>query len=313
MSDLIFTCTNCGCRFTVQANLLGRSVNCPSCQRPVQLPQPRPHATPAHIPAVSTRGAGDIPQPPPKSVSRETKYEMLHSLVRLSGGWSRLLAIVIFFFFFAIVLCFLRLDVGPEEHPQDDQAVDTIETIPPADTIETIPPAVERTWTSDEHSTTGTLDSCDGKNATIVKTDGTTVKVPLALLSQKDIDYIKAQGWVPVVFDVPSLVGMSIDDIRQRLVLSPHDLHPEPTELQLQLGMYEWSNLFEKEGQQLLVFFDARTRRVIRFFLPGEDKTILMRKGNLVDGHSAYQVISVRALVNPSQITGIKIVPAGGN
>ena len=115
-----------------------------------------------------------------------------------------------------------------------------------------------------------------------------------------------------VVFDIPSLIGKSIDEIRE-IVGKPQDKEPEPTMLQLQIGIDEWSNVFTKDGEELLVTFNPRTRQVIDFFLGGEGKTLLMQQGNLADGTPAYRIEPVKQIRNPSKITGIKIVPTRGN
>jgi len=112
----------------------------------------------------------------------------------------------------------------------------------------------------------------------------------------------------PIIFDIPSLVGKSIDEIRE-ILGKPQDKEPEPTELQLQIGIDEWSNVFSKDGQELVVTFNPRTRRVTDFFLVGEDETILMQLGNLAKGTPAYRIEPVKQIRNPSKITGIKIIP----
>ncbi len=113
----------------------------------------------------------------------------------------------------------------------------------------------------------------------------------------------------PVVFDVPALIGLSIEQVRETLG-QPQDRNPEPTELQLEAGAAnEWSNGFTREGQDLLVTFDPRTRRVIDLFLSGSDRGVLMQRGNLSSGAREYRIESVRALRDPSKITGITVLP----
>jgi hypothetical protein len=112
-----------------------------------------------------------------------------------------------------------------------------------------------------------------------------------------------------VLFDIPALIGRSIDQVRDALG-TPQDRTPEPTQLQLDIGIHEWSNVFTSNGQDLLVTFDAPTRRVVDFFLAGTDRAALMRKGNLDQQSSAYRVEPVRALRDPSKITGVKVTPA---
>ena len=114
-----------------------------------------------------------------------------------------------------------------------------------------------------------------------------------------------------IIFDIPSLVGKSIDEIRKTLG-KPKDQEIEPTGLQMKMGVNEWDNLFTNDGKELLVTFNPRTRRVIDFFLEGQDKTILMQRGNLVEGTRAYRIEPVHEIREPSKISGIKIIPGRG-
>ena len=118
----------------------------------------------------------------------------------------------------------------------------------------------------------------------------------------------KARKPAPVVFDIPPLVGKSIDGVRE-ILGKPEDKQPEPTELQLRVGVDEWNNGFCRGGEELLVTFNPRTRQVVDFFLPGEHKPILMQQGNLTEGAAAYRIEPVRQIRNRSRITGIKIIP----
>lgn len=113
---------------------------------------------------------------------------------------------------------------------------------------------------------------------------------------------------VAVAFDVPSLIGKSIDELREVLG-TPTDADIEPTQQQLDLGVDEWSNGFTNDGQDLLVTYNPRTRAVIDLFLDGSDQNSLLQRGNLAVRSAAYRIEPVRALRNPSQITGIKILP----
>ena len=119
----------------------------------------------------------------------------------------------------------------------------------------------------------------------------------------------KAKEPAPVLFDIPALVGKSIDGVRE-ILGKPQDKEPEPTKLQLQAGVDEWNNVFLRDGQELLVTFNPRTRQVIDFFLDGEDKMTLMQQGNLAEGAAAYRIEPVRQIRDRSKITGIKIIPS---
>src|SRR3989344_2325622 len=58
-------------------------------------------------------------------------------------------------------------------------------------------------------------------------------------------------------FDIPSLLGKNID---------------EPTAEQLKLGAGEWDNSYKKGDQELLVTFNPTTRKIVDFFLSGDNK-----------------------------------------
>ena len=113
---------------------------------------------------------------------------------------------------------------------------------------------------------------------------------------------------VVAIFDVPSLIDKDIDGVRQTLG-DPIDDQIEPTSLQVQVGIDEWSNQFQKSGHTLLVTFKPSTRKIVDFFLEGSNKTTLMRQMRLQEGATDYRVEPVRSIKNRSQITGIKIIP----
>lgn len=111
------------------------------------------------------------------------------------------------------------------------------------------------------------------------------------------------------LFDMPSLLGKNIDEVR--LVLgTPLDKGlTEPTTEQLKLGVEEWGNSYKKDGQELLVTFNPSTREIVDFFLSGDNKAKLIEAGNLIEDDSSYTVEQVKQLKNPSAITGIKVIP----
>ncbi len=107
------------------------------------------------------------------------------------------------------------------------------------------------------------------------------------------------------VFDVPSLVGKNIDEVRQVL--------GQPTEAQKSLGGFnEWDNTFKKDNEELLVTFNYQTRKIIDFFISttNQDKNRLLQIGNLKENSPDYKIEYVKAIKDPSKITGVKIIPA---
>src|SRR4051812_43806178 len=55
----------------------------------------------------------------------------------------------------------------------------------------------------------------------------------------------------PPLFDLEALGGLWIDE-GSKVLGPPADKEPEPTTLQIKLGIDEWSNEFEKDDRQLL-------------------------------------------------------------
>ncbi|MEI7689826.1 MAG: hypothetical protein WCI79_02580 [Candidatus Saccharibacteria bacterium] len=113
-------------------------------------------------------------------------------------------------------------------------------------------------------------------------------------------------------FDVPSLLGKDIDEVRLILGAPEDKTLSEPTAEQISLGADEWDNTFKKDGKELLVTFSANTRKVVDFFISADDPSgvttdvqHLLDIGNLKEGASNYTIKQVKALKNPSAITGI--------
>jgi len=113
---------------------------------------------------------------------------------------------------------------------------------------------------------------------------------------------------IKYVFDVPSLVGKDIDGVKKALG-KPTDSLVEPTAEQISLGTIEWSNTFEKDGVELLVTYEVNSRKIIDFFISGDDKAKIMEQGNLTEGDLKYTIEAVQAITDSSKITGIKATP----
>jgi len=109
-------------------------------------------------------------------------------------------------------------------------------------------------------------------------------------------------------FDIPSLLGKNIDEVR--IVLgTPLDKDlTEPTAEQLKIGADEWDNSYKKGDQELLVTFNPSTRKIVDYFLSGDNRAKLIEAGNLKENDSKYTIEQVKQLKNPSAITGIKII-----
>lgn len=108
-----------------------------------------------------------------------------------------------------------------------------------------------------------------------------------------------------VAFDIPVLVGKSIDELRESLGRPKGQT--EPSNLQLSLGTDKWSNSFNSAGQKMVVTFNPKSRRVIDFFLSGTNTTLLMNRANITGNSPKLTVTPVKSLRDPSAITGIRI------
>ncbi len=121
-------------------------------------------------------------------------------------------------------------------------------------------------------------------------------------------------------FDVPSLCGMTIDEVRRTLGPPKGDAKPEPSERQLALGVDEWENVFEKAGDSLLVTFNPQTRDVIDFFIDraayhdADRIHSCLQAGSFATKHrlgpdvTDYRVEPVTAL-GSTGFTGVKVTP----
>lgn len=132
-----------------------------------------------------------------------------------------------------------------------------------------------------------------------VSTNNTTTKAEMPTMSPT----------LSYSFDMPSLLGKNIDEIRIVLGAPLDENLTEPTAEQLKLGVDEWDNSYKKDRQELLVTFNPSTRKIVDFFLSGDNKAKLIEAGNLKENDSSYTLEQVKQLKNPSAITGIKVIP----
>jgi len=114
-----------------------------------------------------------------------------------------------------------------------------------------------------------------------------------------------------MIFDVPSLIDKNVDEIVQ--VLGKPENDDEPTELQIKSGIVEWEKSFQKGGYELLVTYNATTRKVIDFFIPTNSSTgmtenidELLQVSN-VKNNAVLKVEQVKTLKNPKEFTGVRI------
>lgn len=124
----------------------------------------------------------------------------------------------------------------------------------------------------------------------------------------------QAQVAVKQVFDVPALLNKSIDEIKVQLGSPESD--SEPTKQQIAVGITEWDKKWSKDGEDILITYNVKTRKVVDVFIDTtdpsgvtSDKEHLLTVGNTKIGDPAYDIEFVKSITNPSKFTGIKIIP----
>lgn len=110
---------------------------------------------------------------------------------------------------------------------------------------------------------------------------------------------------VKMVFDIPALLGKNIEGVKK--VLGTPSIDTEPTKQQLSAGIIEWEKTYDKDGENLLVTYDAKTRIVKDFFLSGMEKNNLLIIGGVKENAQNYKVEFVKAIKDPSKITGMLV------
>ena len=132
--------------------------------------------------------------------------------------------------------------------------------------------------------------------------------------SQEPQETETIQTEIQPIYDVPSLIGKNIDEIRT-ILGKPSDNEIEPSKLQMKMGFDSWENSFEKDGRTLLVTFNPQNREVVDFFIETNDPSgstsdysNLLQICNLTNGESNYSIEPVPTIKDNSQYTGIRIV-----
>lgn len=124
--------------------------------------------------------------------------------------------------------------------------------------------------------------------------------------AQQTVTQTALQNVAPqFTFDVPALVGKSLDEVKA--TLGKPKTFKEPTKQDL-LMFDTWNIEYEKDGVGLLVSYNLKTKGVVDFFMDGHDKATLLAQGNLQEKNDAYVVEPVKNILDESKITGIKIM-----
>lgn len=115
-----------------------------------------------------------------------------------------------------------------------------------------------------------------------------------------------------MIFDVPFLLNKNIDEIKK--ILGKPTSDTEPTKLQIQMGIDEWDKTFAKNGYELLVRYNPKTRKVIDIFIGTNDPSgassyfkDLLQVTNTEKESPSYMVRPVSVPKNPSTFTGVVI------
>lgn len=117
-------------------------------------------------------------------------------------------------------------------------------------------------------------------------------------------------------FDVPSLFGKNIDELKIALGTPQYDT--EPTSLQLKSGTTEWEKSWEKNGVKLMVTYNIKTKVAVDYFVSGvdpsgatRDKGLLLSVGNLKEGDPRYSLKFVEVInpPTPGLYTGVTVTP----
>jgi hypothetical protein len=115
------------------------------------------------------------------------------------------------------------------------------------------------------------------------------------------------------VFDVPSLIGFNIDSIRKILGHPNTSIETvEPSKKEVQSGIKEWTNYFDRGVYELEVRFNPKTRRVINFWMSSRDSANhdneyeqLLSFCNLQEDNSKYSI--EKSILNDNKLAGIII------
>jgi hypothetical protein len=148
------------------------------------------------------------------------------------------------------------------------------------------------------------------------KTETKTTKPTTTSAKKTSTKAAEKANVVNYTFDVPSLVGKNIDEIRTVLGKPKDGELTEPNQAQLDLGVDEWDNTFEKNGKELLVTYKVKSRKVVDFFISTDDssgktkdETHLLEMGNLKENDSRYTIKFVEAINKPGEYTGVTATP----
>jgi hypothetical protein len=110
-----------------------------------------------------------------------------------------------------------------------------------------------------------------------------------------------------VTFDIPSLIGKNIDQVRKVLGKS-EDTSPDPS----RPSVKAYTNWYHKKGQKLLIDFDPHTRKITRFYIqpdvPYDNLEDVMKVGNLDSIETMNYLIEPRQGFLGISYSGIEVI-----
>lgn len=109
------------------------------------------------------------------------------------------------------------------------------------------------------------------------------------------------------MFDVPSLMNKDFDEIKNSLPQNETVNFDEPTKLQLSAWVDEREGIINRDEYSLLITYNPVTKKVKDFFIDGTNEKELLNVGRLSNCATWYIISSVKAIVDPTKITGIVI------
>ena len=118
-------------------------------------------------------------------------------------------------------------------------------------------------------------------------------------------------------FNVPSLVWKSLNELKKSFWAWFTKDYTQPSKIDFEWGLDEWSITASKDGYDLLITYNWKTKAIIDFFLSADNdsdnnKNILMEVWNLIDYDDNYSIEEVHTYLHGvmiDKITGIKIIP----
>ncbi len=118
---------------------------------------------------------------------------------------------------------------------------------------------------------------------------------------------------VPPVLDVPTLLGLTVDELPARLGpagrVPARIVDPAAVSMNEIQARTDSSAFFRYRGIEILVSFNAKTRQLYDVMLLGADEDHLMQQGHLAQDAAKYLLVPVFKLHQPTALLGLRAVP----